>query len=160
MIPSLVFFCLKKKKKQHKTNTIFPCLLYILWNHRSKGLIGFKVLFFLRFYLFMRHTQREREAETQAEGEAGSMPGAWCGTRYRDPRITPWAQGRCSTAEPPRRPGFKVLWTNHYELMDLNMNCEQINKIVWFKPLNLGVVCHMAIVNCNSPLHLKRKLYE
>ena len=30
--------------------------------------------FFLRFYLFMRDTQRE--AETQAEGEAGSMQGA------------------------------------------------------------------------------------
>ena len=29
-------------------------------------------------YLFMRDTQRE--AETQAEGEAGSLPGARCGT--------------------------------------------------------------------------------
>ena len=29
-------------------------------------------------YLFMRDTQRE--AETQAEGEAGSMKGAQCGT--------------------------------------------------------------------------------
>ena len=29
-----------------------------------------------RFYLFIRDTQREREAETQAEGEAGSMQGA------------------------------------------------------------------------------------
>ena len=27
-------------------------------------------------YLFMKDTQREREAETQAEGEAGSMQGA------------------------------------------------------------------------------------
>ena len=34
--------------------------------------------FFLNilFYLFMRDTEREREAETQAEGEAGSMQGA------------------------------------------------------------------------------------
>ena len=32
--------------------------------------------FSLRFYLFMRDTEREREAETQAEGEAGSMQGA------------------------------------------------------------------------------------
>ena len=33
---------------------------------------------FKRFYLFIheRHTEREREAETQAEGEAGSMQGA------------------------------------------------------------------------------------
>ena len=35
------------------------------------------ILFFLRFYLFIhRDTAREREAETQAEGGAGSMQGA------------------------------------------------------------------------------------
>ena len=44
----------------------------------------------------------EREAETQAEGEAGSMQGAWRGTRSQDPKITPWAEGRYLTAEPPR----------------------------------------------------------
>ena len=48
----------------------------------------------------MRDTQRE--AETQAEGEAGSMQGARRGTRSQDPGVTPWAEGRCSTAEPPR----------------------------------------------------------
>ena len=31
----------------------------------------------------------EREAETQAEGEAGSPQGAGCGTRSQDPGITP-----------------------------------------------------------------------
>ena len=50
----------------------------------------------------MRDT--ERDTETQAEGEAGSMKGAQCGTQSRDCRITPWAKGRLSTAEPPRRP--------------------------------------------------------
>ena len=50
----------------------------------------------------MRDT--EREAETQAGGEAGSMQGAGCGTQSRDSRITPWAEGRLSTAEPPRDP--------------------------------------------------------
>ena len=50
----------------------------------------------------MRH--REREAETQAAGEAGSLRGARCGTRSRDPGIMPWAEGRCSTAEPPGAP--------------------------------------------------------
>ena len=39
----------------------------------------------------MRDTQRE--AETQAEGEAGSMRGPWCGTRSRVSRIRPWAEG-------------------------------------------------------------------
>ena len=41
----------------------------------------------------MKDTQREIEAETQAEGEAGSMQGAQRGTRSRDPRIMPWAEG-------------------------------------------------------------------
>ena len=38
--------------------------------------------------------ERDREAETQEEGEAGSMLGAGRGTGFRDPRITPWAEGR------------------------------------------------------------------
>ncbi|XP_077716820.1 methyl-CpG-binding domain protein 3 isoform X3 [Canis aureus] len=37
----------------------------------------------IRFYLLMRDTHRE--AETQAEGAAGSMQGAQCGTRSWDP---------------------------------------------------------------------------
>ena len=36
---------------------------------------------------------REREAETQAEGEAGSTQGAQCGTRFRVSRIIPPAAG-------------------------------------------------------------------
>ena len=43
---------------------------------------------------------------TQAEGEASSLRGAQCGTRSRDPGVTPWAKGRCSTAEPPGCPHF------------------------------------------------------
>ena len=41
----------------------------------------------------MRDT--EREAETQAEGEAGPMQGARRGTQSRVSRITPWANVRC-----------------------------------------------------------------
>ena len=37
---------------------------------------------------------REREAEAQEEGEAGSMPGAPRGTRSQDSRIAPQAKGR------------------------------------------------------------------
>ena len=70
-----------------------------------------KVLFIFFFkdfiYLFMIVTKREREAETQAEGEAGSMKGARRGIRSRVSRITPWAKGRRQTAEPPRDPGRK-----------------------------------------------------
>ena len=36
---------------------------------------------------------RDREAETQAEGEAGSMQGAWRGTRSRVSRIMSGAEG-------------------------------------------------------------------
>ena len=50
----------------------------------------------------------EREAETQAEGEAGSMPGARCRTVSQDSRIGPWAKGRRQTAEPLRDP--LLLW--------------------------------------------------
>ena len=46
----------------------------------------------------------EREAETQAEGEADSMQGAGCGTRSRDTGLRPWAEGRHSTAEPLGHP--------------------------------------------------------
>ena len=50
------------------------------------------VFFFKDFiYLFMRNT--EREAETQAEGEAGSLRGARCGTQSQVSRITPWTEG-------------------------------------------------------------------
>ena len=49
-------------------------------------------------YLFMR----KREAETQAEGEAGSMQGARRGTRSRVSRIRPWAAGG---AKPLSHPG-------------------------------------------------------
>ena len=53
-------------------------------------------LLFFKNILFIheRHIEREREAETKAEGEAGYMQEAQCGTRFRDSRITLWAEGR------------------------------------------------------------------
>ncbi|XP_072669718.1 NAD-dependent protein deacylase sirtuin-5, mitochondrial isoform X6 [Canis lupus baileyi] len=54
--------------------------------------------------LEIHEREREREAEIQEEGEAGSMPGGRRGTRSRDFRIAPWAKGRRQTAEPPRDP--------------------------------------------------------
>ena len=47
--------------------------------------------------------QREREAETQAEGEADSMQGARHGTRSQVSRIMPWAEWGVN-AEPPGLP--------------------------------------------------------
>ena len=59
--------------------------------------------------------EREREAETQEEGEASSMQEPYTrrmegrGTSSRDSRITSWAKGRRQTAEPPRDPLVLVL---------------------------------------------------
>ena len=48
----------------------------------------FSVFLFLKiFYLFIH--ERHREAETQAEGQAGSLQGAPCGTRSQSPGSRP-----------------------------------------------------------------------
>ena len=62
------------------------------------------VIFFLKIYLFMIDTDRERLAETQAEGEAGSIPGAWCGTQ---PPGAPGSRpGPKAGAKPLSHPGI------------------------------------------------------
>ena len=49
------------------------------WHPKAMSSLNMFDSFFKNFiYLFMRDT--EREAETQAEGEAGSVQGARCGT--------------------------------------------------------------------------------
>ena len=72
------------------------------------------MFFFKDFiYLFMRE-QREIEAGTQAEGEAGSMQGAQRGTRSRDSRSTAWAQGGAKLLSPPGCPIiFKSSFLKH-----------------------------------------------
>ena len=55
----------------------------------------------------MTDTEQEREAETQAEGEAGSMQGARNWTRSRVFKITPWAAGG---AKPMRHRACPHLW--------------------------------------------------
>ena len=57
--------------------------------------------FFLRFW-FIYSWETQREAEIWAEGEAGSLQGPWCRTRYQDPRIAPWdAQPLSHPSNPP-----------------------------------------------------------
>uniref|UniRef100_A0A8C0LEZ0 Phospholipid-transporting ATPase n=1 Tax=Canis lupus dingo TaxID=286419 RepID=A0A8C0LEZ0_CANLU len=61
----------------------------------------------------MRDTQRE--AETQAEGEAGAMPGARCRTRSHDPGITCCEWLRCCGGGEPRP---RTVWLGHPEKRD------------------------------------------
>ena len=50
-----------------------------------------------------------RDTETLAEREAGSMQEPDVGLGSWDSRITPWVKGRCSIAEPPRRPSYVIV---------------------------------------------------
>ena len=61
-------------------------------------------LFFKILYIYSWETQRE--AETYAEGEAGSMQGARCETQSQDPKIMTWAKGR-----PPRCSDFDIFYS-------------------------------------------------
>ena len=61
------------------TGLRFPSLELAALGPSGINLILLTDLFFFFkdiIHLFMRDTEREREAETQAEGEAGSMQGA------------------------------------------------------------------------------------
>ena len=78
----------------------------------------------------MRDTDREREAETQAEGEAGSMQGAPRGTRSQVSRIRPWAEGG---AKPLSHPGCPILG------FSISI-CEQRKVLGWGRSLERGAV--------------------
>ena len=82
-----------------------------------KKALYFYFILFLFIYLFLKtlpifhERQRARKAESQAEGKAGSMQGARCGTRSRGSGTTLQVEGRCLTAEPPRHPyKYIVYW--------------------------------------------------
>ena len=73
----------------------------VSWTHRparrtlnSSGKSSSSIIILLYFlkivFIYSRETQRE--AETQAGGEAGSMQGVWHGTRSQVSRITPLAE--------------------------------------------------------------------
>ena len=79
-------------------------------------------------YLFMRDTHR-REAETQAEGEAGSMQGARHETRSQilDHRIKTWAESRRSTTQVLNRwaiqaPLVRNIWRNIHQTVYIRVS--------------------------------------
>ena len=59
--------------------------------------------------MFIHERQREREVETQAEEEAGSMQGARRGTPSLGSRITPWAEGGAKSWSHPGCPHIKFI---------------------------------------------------
>ena len=62
------------------------CPLYTVFTRIPGAWILWIFVFLKIIYLFMRNT--EREAETQVEGEAGSLQGTRHGTGSQDPGIT------------------------------------------------------------------------
>ena len=60
---------------------------------------------YLRFCLFIHERHREREAETQAEGEVGSMQGAQCGIQSQTLGSRP---GPKAEAQPLSHPGILI----------------------------------------------------
>ena len=107
---------------------LFLKILFKIHLFKKNNKIHLFFFFYLRLFicLFMRDTQKE--AETQAEGETGSLQGAWCGTRSHYPGITPWAKGRRSTTEPPRRPNTSPFLLKQTELVSGTCNLEDLNE--------------------------------
>ena len=58
------------------------------------------------------------------------MQGAWCGTQSWDSGITPWAEGRCSTAQPPRHPSLL------HNFKKLNIIYKSNSLTLFFQPLS------------------------
>ena len=84
----------------------------------------------------MRDT--EREVETPAEGEAGSLRRTWCGMRSRVSRTMPWAwvEGRRSTSEPPRCPS--ACWLQWPLVAPTNLGPwpDRQSRLQWFQRIS------------------------
>ena len=77
--------------------TTGPCFFYF-----------FLIYLILFYFIYDRHTVREREAETQTEGEAGSMH--WEPDVGFDPGSPGSHPGPKAGAKPLRHPGIPALW--------------------------------------------------
>ena len=92
LLPKRLPLYSSSRRRSHSTFHPWTSLyLGLGWTKDSRTRTSlFSFFFFLPgfIYLFMKDTHREIEAETQAEGEAGSMHGASCRTRSQDPGIT------------------------------------------------------------------------
>ena len=64
-------------------------------------------------YLFIHERHGEREAETRAEGEAGSTQGARHGTQSQVPRSCPEPKADAQLLSPPGVPRLVFKIQNH-----------------------------------------------
>ena len=112
-LKSLIFFNYPNKTWRAKYYPLPPSFNIRHFNppKTRRFFFFFKILC---IYLFMRDTQRE--AETQAEGEAGSLREPWCRTPCQDPGdhdlsqrqlLNPWA------TQLPHNTGFWTELTAH-----------------------------------------------
>ena len=65
-------------------------------------------MIFLGFYLFTHERDKERHRDI-AEGEAGSLQGAWCGTQSPDPGFM--GTGFTQPLSHPGAPGYTGCYT-------------------------------------------------
>ena len=66
---------------------------------------------FLRFYLFIHEGQRERQTDTEAEGEADPMQGPRHGTQSQVSRITPCVEDGAKLLKHPGCPFFPFFFS-------------------------------------------------
>ena len=96
-----------------------------------------RFFFFKILCIYSWEIQRERQRHRQREREAGSMQGAWRGSRSRVSKMTPWAEGKRQTAEPPRGPHwqefYKVAATR--EMMGNHYGSLWFCEVVWHPEL-------------------------
>ena len=95
--------------------------------------------FFKVLFLYSWERQRERGAETQAKGEAGSMQAACRGTGSWVSRITPWAEGGAKPLSPPGCP----IWGFLMITLILSICAKKSTEVHWCSLCIIGKMCHI-----------------
>ena len=115
-----------------------PLMLILLY-------ILFYLLNFLKKILFFYSWEMERDAETQAEGEAGFLWGGWWETQSQDPRITTSPKGRCSTTEPPMCPRMHLFLPQSLSWCCADTSCARLGAAL--------LLTGLLVLTCSSCPH-------
>ena len=98
----------------------------------------------LKFYSW--ETQRET-AETQAEGEAGFLQGAWCGTRSQDPGIIPWATQASQKNKVLKNQNWSTIyWLSHEPFLRCSLDFDIVPFLFSFK--HFSECLQAALIYC------------